>query len=235
MAKPKYILCDECLGFGWVQVQDEFGTCHVCKGARQVEVVKPKLPHRKTLTARLTRLYEAATAEEIHEGTTWYDIAREVAEALAAGTSYSVTQTAYAIAALSPNVSWAQNVATATIAVEGHKSGIRADRWGGPAYPENKSKAERILNGDLSALNGPKVTMFAEGILGNPEACTVDVWMQRAAGMDTGKAPSKKEHVAIRKALESGARSAGVSVRDFQAIVWTVIRNRNRTEAQRNA
>lgn len=184
------------------------------------------IPSHRTLVRRLLTHYAQADDQTRSEGRTWYDRARLTADILADQYGYHVCQTASVIAALSPNVTWPQNVIAAESACKGHQAGEPHWAWKGAGYGANKAKSSRILSGELEALNGPKVTQFAEGILGNPNACTVDVWMQRAVGCDYGRAPTRLEHRAIRKALESAAHKAGETVRDFQAIVWVQVRDR---------
>lgn len=188
-----------------------------------------------SLVCKLVGHYCDATPTEIQNGREWYADAQEFAAALAAASPYSTEQCAYVIAALSPNVAWGENKASATAAVDGHRVGIDPRKWRGAGYGANKVKAARILDGDLDALQGPKVTMFARGIVGDPDACTVDIWMQRAVGMDTGSAPTKTEHAAIRAAIEHAAQVTGETVREFQAIVWTKVRNETLSKTTRHA
>lgn len=186
----------------------------------------PVLPNHETLVARLLAHYDASDADTRHAGLIWYDAAGRFAQYLASTYGFVVEQTAYVIAALSPNVSWRENMATAENACAQYAAHGKGSWMGtrGAGYGANKAKSEAILEGYLEALNGPKVTRFAEAILGNPEACTVDIWMQRACEMDTGKAPSKVEHRAIHLALLDAAERVGLSVRDFQATVWVQVR-----------
>lgn len=187
------------------------------------------------LVCKLVEHYCDATPEEISDGREWYSDAQAFAKGLAAGSPYSETQCAYVIAALSPNVAWSENMAAAAHAVDGHRVGIDPGSWKGAGYGVNKRKAAAILDGNLDALQGPKVTMFARGIVGDPDACTVDIWMQRACDMDTGAAPTKKEHAAIRAAIEHAAKVTGETVRELQAIVWTKVRNETLSQNPRHA
>lgn len=183
------------------------------------------IPSARTLQRRLQRLYDAASEAERREGREWYADATEIAEALAAASPYSVDQCAYVIAALSPRLPWPENVSGATTAVESHARGIRADRWSGNGLGANKAKAERILSGDLGALSGPKVTVFARAILGDPDAVTVDIWMQRACKLRDDRAPSRVEIAAVTAAVHRVAEACGETPRDLQAIVWVHYRN----------
>lgn len=221
MAKPTHTHCEACLGFGW---DDTFNSCAACTGTGSVAVKVNTLPTHRTLVDRLMRHYVKADDNVKHAGRNWYLRARTVAEYLSERYGYSLEQCAYTIAVLSPNISWKQNVNAAENAMRHHTAGDPVHSWQVAGYGENVHKAHAILSGDLSALKGPKVTEFARGILGDPGACTVDVWMQRSVAMDEGRAPNKTEHRAIRRALDSAAVKCGETVRDFQAIVWTQVR-----------
>lgn len=229
MAKPTHTYCDVCDGFGWTYdtrrgIDNNVVECKPCNGTGKVAIKVKTPPTHRTLVNRLLRQYHAADDATATAGRNWYLTARTVAEYLSERYGYSLEQCAYTIAALSPNISWKQNVNAAENACRHHKAGDPIWQWQVAGYGENVHKAHRILSGDLTALCGPKVTEFARGILGDPTACTVDVWMQRSVAMDEGRAPSKREHAAIRKALDAAAAKCGETVRDFQAIVWTQVR-----------
>lgn len=180
------------------------------------------------MVRRMRKLYAAASEGERAEGRAWYDDARATAEALAAASPYDVDACASVIAATSVGIAWPENVRTATIAVDSHARGIRHTRWvGAQGWPESLRKADAILSGDASALSGPKVTVFKRAIMGDPSAVTVDRWMVRATGAGDGtKAPGKRLHASIARAVESAAAADGESPRDYQAIVWVRMRNR---------
>lgn len=223
MATVKTAHCEICLGFGW---DDTFATCSACKGTGKVAVVKADpVPSHRTMVARLVRHFNGATARDISQGEHWYDNAREIAENLADGTPYSVEQCAYVIAALSPNVAWGENVSAATFAVEGHLAGVHHNEWRGAGYGENKVKAAAILDGNLDALRGPKVTNFASGILGDSEACTIDLWMLRSIGCEDTLSVTPRRWLAINNAIRTAAARCGYDTCTFQAIVWSKVRN----------
>lgn len=173
---------------------------------------------------RLRAHRKGACAEEVAEGRGWYSEARGVAEDLAATFGHPVDVAARVIAVLSPNVTWAQNVHGAHCAFEGWHAGTSWRDWLGSGYGTNREKAWRILGGELGALKGPKVEVFHAAIMGDPNACTVDLWMMRAAGFDHDT-PSTRERRVIVAALKRVARECGESVRDLQAVVWVKVRN----------
>ena len=103
-----------------------------------------------------------------------------------------------------------------------------------PGYPANHLKAWRILEGDLEALRGPKVIPFYRNIIGDPDNVTVDVWACRAYD-GTDVPGSLRKHRAIADAYRRAAKRAGVCPRDFQAVIWTVVRESWQYASGRNA
>lgn len=225
----------------WTRAQDDDGRDWsiwqdaIDRAGGDVQVWWPKLrcarderEVTRIVARRLRAHYDRSSAAERLAGRCWYADARAVAELLADAYGTTVAQAAYVLAALSPNTSWSANIRAAEHACEGYRDGTDPDSWRGAGYSENRRKAWRILSGELGALQGPKVTMFARGILGDPDACTVDVWMQRAAGIGGAvgsPAPTVREHRVIRAAIERVAAATGETVRDLQAIVWVHVRN----------
>lgn len=222
----KTVPCEDCLGF----------KCEACGMTGQVAVVKiDPLPAHRTMVNRLVRHFNAATARDIDQGETWYDTAREIAEALAVGTGYTVEQTASVIAVLSPNVAWDENVNAAILAVEGHFYGVPHTQWRGAGYGVNKTKASAILDGDLGALRGPKVTAFARGILGDSEACTIDLWMLRSIDVEDTLNVTPTRWTKINAAIREAAEKCGYDTCTFQAIVWSKVRNETLAKNTRHA
>lgn len=191
----------------------------------------PSVPNQTTLVERLLAAYKRADADTIYEGQHWYDGARREAERLASMYGFHVSQTAYVLAALSPNVAWRDNIVSAEHACRQYREGEGWMGFHGAGYGKNKAKAEQILTGRLEALSGPKVTRFAEAILGNEGSCTVDMWMIRACGF-SDKTASTHLIDAIRAAIHTAAPMVNETVRDFQAIVWIQVRNRDNDGGQ---
>lgn len=117
------------------------------------------------LTRNITRVYRAATADQLVTGRTWYDEARALALDL---TPHDIEVGAGVIAALSPLTSWTQNVRMATLAFH--------DRPALRGLGNSLRSADRIIAGEhpLTVLAGPKVNAFYRNILGDPDAVTVD-------------------------------------------------------------
>lgn len=197
-----------------------------------------KLPSHRTMRTRFVREYGRATERDKQQGWDWYRSAREFALTLQSGTGYSLEQIAGVIAVLSPNVPWDLNMTVARNAVDLHSQeghGASADHVRGAGYTINKSKALRILDGDLTALSGPKVTAFAAAIQGAEDAVTIDLWMLRVAGIDEEVTMTPQRQVAVERALRSAAELTGETPATFQAIVWSAVRNRELGQVSRHA
>lgn len=155
---------------------------------------------------------EETKTEALNGG--WYRESRRTARALARKHGVTLATAAGVIAALSPRIRWGTNVLGADMILGGSDSG--------PGFNTNVEKACRIRDGEkpLSVLGGPKVRAFYRAIMGDKDAAVIDVWMWRAIGVAPGSVPYHK----AEEALRSAANRCGVSVSDFQAIVWTQVR-----------
>lgn len=186
-----------------------------------------------SMTRRLIAWHDRATDSQVREGIEWYAGARRFAHDLASHFPYTVEQVARVIAALSPQCVWEENMRAASVACSAHARGEDAGIPAYTGYRANVAKAWRVLDGDLDALRGPKVTAFAAAIVGDESHVTVDVWATRAA-RDRRRAlafhawddemPGEVEHRAIAEAYRRAACKRGVTPSAMQAIVWVAIR-----------
>ncbi len=180
------------------------------------------------LTRRLLNTFDRACEDTIAQGVAWYPLARRTCENISREYGVPVDTVARVVAVLSPNMSWKGNITCTRKVLDGWTAGIPASdvRAG---LRTNVRKAYAILNGNPDALTGPKVTNFYRNIMGESDLVTVDSWAMRAA---TGKpytnrdVPTATERAAITLAYCRAAARRGVCPRDFQAIVWVVIRGR---------
>lgn len=191
---------------------------------------KQSLPTHIEMTRNILRLFDSATGEEMQQGLTWYDSARDYAAALAAGTDYSVEQCAGVIAALSPQCPWALNKEWARRLVEWHAAGDYTNLPPRVSTSKNREKALHILNAynaPLDILGGVKVRAFYANIVGDESVVTVDLWAWYCA---TGVKLANNEHVSkaanapIQAAFCEAAAARGVSPSAMQAVVWVVAR-----------
>ena len=150
------------------------------------------------------------------EGIGWYARARRDILSLAGRLGLPEQRVAYAVAALSPKMSWKHNL----VAVERLANGLDAIGMRGPV-----AQARACLNGDLSALSGAKVTAFAFALCGDSSAAVIDRWMMRVLCSDR-ITPTQKQYGAITKSLRVAAKMVGLPTSQFQAVVWLQVRNK---------
>lgn len=168
------------------------------------------------VTNNLVKIYSQATPDQIRDGFGWYPSAERHAEIMAkkAGSKYKA---AAVISHLSPRLSWEKNVKAAYELVEGKTpTGVMS---------RSIMMAAKSLNYDdpIVTFNGPKTKAFYENIIGNPDRVTVDVWATRAAfGRDINL--NKSLYYATEYAYKLAAKRVGITPREFQATVWTIVR-----------
>lgn len=186
------------------------------------------------MTRRILKRYDAATADQLAAGHSWYRVAQEAAHALTCPL-VSFEQAAYVIAALSPQVSWDKNLDAAERLIAQHRAGTFDGKTltNYPGYSLNVRKCAEILAGNLDALNGPKVTAFAHAIMGDLSMTVIDVWATRVARssiVNTAKLfrhdemPGARERRAIEQAYRNAARLRNVEPSVIQACTWLVVR-----------
>lgn len=68
-------------------------------------------------------------------------------------------------------------------------------------------------------IRGPKTSAFARALLGDENACVIDIWIERAL-----KSPfppnTSKRYAALEKRLRKAAAKANMPPAQFQAAVW---------------
>jgi hypothetical protein len=183
------------------------------------------------MAERLGRLYADAPDSARADGAEWYATARLTCHALAADGHYTPAQVAGIVAALSPRVSWEQNVAAAYRIIE---AGRRA--WPQPMVAgtgSNRRKAWSIACGGDPAeiLGGPKVRAFFANLTGDDHAVTVDVWAALAALGRPVATIRGAQYLEIADAYRMAARDAEITPRELQATVWCAIRGRSSLDA----
>lgn len=185
-----------------------------------------------SMTRRVLRWHDRATAEQIRFGQTWYLDARAFAGELAQDSRYSVERVAAVIAALSPQCAWPANQTAAAAVVTAHAQGLDTIP-GYPGYKANLAKAFTILDGDLTVLRGPKVTVFRDAILGDLSTPVIDVWATRTArdaqtnlafAFRDDETPGAKEMRAMQEAYRRAARKRGLAPGEMQAACWLTIK-----------
>ena len=155
-----------------------------------------------------------ATARQIEEASTWYRDAEEVAEEVARNLNTTLEVGASVVSSFSPRERWATNVAKAISFSLGHE--VRG-------LPNNLKMAQASLELGFDALKGAKTNAFARAIAGDPDAVVIDVWMMRAAQMQSD-APNQSQYIELSKAITIVAKEFGLTPRTAQALVWIIVR-----------
>jgi len=179
-------------------------------------------------SSRIVDVWRQATVAELVEGMDWYKDAHAVAVRLSPS---DPAQAAGVIAALSPMMSWGQNIVIAERAyADGKASG---------ALFSNVAKADRILAGERpeDVLGGDKVRAFY-GVIADPTSDAVvvdrhafDIAVGRVTNNESRQALSRRGVYdsfarAYVRAAKTIARETGmdVSASQVQAVTWTVWR-----------
>ena len=172
----------------------------------------------ETLTHTVTDTFRSiimqATLAQTEAASVWYFEAQEVAEDVAENLGASLEIGASVVSAFSPRERWSSNVAKALAFSQGKPvSGLG----------NNIRMAEAAKVAGFDALKGLKTNAFARAIAGDPNAVVIDVWMMRAAGMDTDS-PNKTQYREISEAVRNVAAEFGITPRTAQALIWIIVR-----------
>lgn len=172
----------------------------------------------RTLKRRLISLYQSAPLDAVSAGNDWYATARKQARALAKQHGTTLARAAGVIAALSPRVTWSNNLRLA--------SAVLGKTYRRGAFKASLAKAVAIRDGGrpLKVLSGPKVRAFYRAIMGDHNAAVIDVWMLRA--LRWFKALKTKAYQALTAVIKAAAVAMGTTVAKLQAVIWTTVRGR---------
>ena len=188
---------------------------HVC----QDESIPTKKEVTMTYSKKYRDIVAAATPGQIEQAVTWYLDAELIANDLVRifanrGMDVSLESCASVISSFSPRQRWSRNVVQAVEFANGGK----------PAgLSNNLLMAENSLTMGFDALKGLKTNAFAKAIAGDENAVTIDVWMCKAAGLETN-APNKTQYRELSEAVNVVATELRMSPRATQALIWIIFR-----------
>lgn len=167
-----------------------------------------------TLYFTFSDIILTATMSQVEAAATWYHDAQEVAEDVAEILGVDLERGASIVSAFSPRNRWSNNVAQAYAFANGLPvSGLS----------NNLRMAEAAKVGGFDALKGLKTNAFARAIAGDTDAVVIDVWMMRAAGMETDS-PNKGQYWLLSEAIRKVAADHGITPRTAQALIWIIVR-----------
>lgn len=172
----------------------------------------------ETVTATATDLYRnlmlKATLGQVEQASVWYHEAQEVAHEVARNLDTTLEVGASVVSAFSPRERWASNIEKAiSFSLGGTPKGLG----------NNLKMAQASLTGGFYALKGLKTNAFARAIAGDTDAVVIDVWMMRAAGMETDS-PNQSQYFALSKSVRDVAKEFGLTPRTAQALIWILVR-----------
>lgn len=191
------------------------------------------LPCHEEMVSNILKVYADANPSDVAEGLEWYAQANRLAQSLAAGTSYTIEQTAGIIAAISPRLHWSKNTIYPAHILRYHASANRnVETWrageqGMSVTYKRREDALRILDGaDPAEILGQKTWAFYCNILGDSEEVTVDVWATKIVMGDPNlyDSPSRPAYSRIADAYRDAADAIGISPRALQAATWVAYR-----------
>jgi hypothetical protein len=176
------------------------------------------LTANETYTATATDLYRdlivRATLGQVEQASVWYHEAQEVAHEVARNLDTTLEVGASVVSAFSPRERWASNIEKAIAFSLGHTP---------KGLGNNLKMAQSSLTAGFYALKGLKTNAFARAIAGDSDAVVIDVWMMRAANMETDS-PSQGQYFALSLACRNVAKEFGLTPRTAQALIWIVVR-----------
>lgn len=155
-----------------------------------------------------------ATLGQVEAASIWYLEAQEVAEDVAELLSTSLEVGASIVASFSPRERWSSNVAKSYAFANGKPvSGLS----------NNLAMATSSMTLGFDALKGLKTNAFARAIAGDVDAVVIDVWMMRAANMQSDS-PNKTQYKELSQAVCDVANEFGITPRTAQALIWIIKR-----------
>ncbi len=160
-------------------------------------------------------IVNSATPAQIEAASVWYFEAQEVAEDVAELLSTSLEVGASIVASFSPRERWSSNVA---------KSYAFANGKPVTGLSNNLAMAMSSVTLGFDALKGLKTNAFARAIAGDKNSVVIDMWMIKAAGMESSKGVNKKEYKELSLAVTEVATRVKLTPRTTQALIWSIAR-----------
>jgi hypothetical protein len=159
-------------------------------------------------------LIMTATLSQVEAASVWYHDAQEVAEDVAENLNATLEVGASVVSAFSPRERWSTNVAKALAFSQGKPVA---------GLSNNVRMAEAALVQGFDALKGLKTNAFARAIAGDTDAVVIDVWMCRAANLDSDS-PNVGQYRMLADAVREVAAEFGITPRTAQALIWIIVR-----------
>lgn len=199
--------------------------------AKKSAINKFVIPPQETMVGNIHKIYSEATEFDMKSGLDWYVRTRGYCQAVADFYGYALENVVGAYAVISPSLAKELNDHQIVKACFYHRLGIPLETVKLGTYGKpNRRKAQRCLEGDLSAVGGDKVTRFFRNIMGTGDMdVTVDRWALRIALHDETiqdtQGLTKTQYQEVHDAYVEASESLGLLPLQTQAVTWEVWRN----------
>ena len=156
--------------------------------------------YKKTKIAKnLNNIFEAATSENIYNGSMWYANANIICKSLSKEYNITIETVAKVMAVLSPRNKWERNILDTKSVIVAHKNNIDPKNIKVCTFNKNKFKAFNILSGKETIKPSAKKTYsFYKNILLDDNFITIDLWHLRACfgkNIDSGLTPLRYDQI----------------------------------------
>lgn len=201
----------------------------------------PKPLHKQTngvgsraMLSNILDVFSRATNDHYEAGMVWYDDAHRVAQSMSEVSGRPVESCAVALAHLSPQVAWPENVrlGLAMAAPESeYLYPTRAENRAAQVTYANWRKAFKSMYWDDTPLDNMtpniKTHSFAHNILGHMDYVTLDTWAFRIAGVDYRYAKRVGVYAGLANVYSKAAHMMGIEPAQMQAITWVTAHDRD--------
>ncbi len=192
-----------------------------------------QLPDPDVMVRNIVGAYYTASKQDKKNGRSWYPNTLRYCQTVADEFGLDVERVVAAYAIISPSLDKEKNDEQIRLACDAYAHGLLPEEWPtiGVYGMNNRKKAYRALDGDLSAVSGPKVTAFFQNIMGRPENPTIDRWAIRVA-MNQPYLPEQQAipgGMRVQRAIARAYVEAAKHVRQkpcvVQSVTWENFRN----------
>ncbi len=170
--------------------------------------------------SQLDDLYASADKRTRIRGRRWYPLTRRRLLELAVQYDRPLSQVVAVFAITSVAAQLKTNLAWTEEILQGTRMGGRYPNVQGPLV--ERALASRYPS---RCVTGPKTGAFYRALMGDPHVVVIDRWAARAAGWEeSGHSIPVRRRREMEQAYREAAERCGERVRNFQAIVWLVLR-----------
>jgi hypothetical protein len=202
----------------------------------KLEAYKNTLNSKEKVYNKLKYLFDGATESDLNNGLTWYESAKNIATEQAIKHGFDTNTVCAVISALSPAVSWTQNIKDSDSLLRAVSLGetdhtlIQASTYG--PQVEKAVKIAWSNNAELIG-NGLKTVSFYLNLVGiqDHSVCTIDRHMIGASvgsrsTLHQALSMTDKRYFIISNAVKRLARNRGILPKQAQAVIWLAYRSK---------